>query len=63
MVIIQRMGPIWAMLRVHAKEKFVAVFASWLEGLVPKLCHLGHHMGLVSGPKYEVDRNTLPGEE
>jgi hypothetical protein len=42
---------------VRAEEKLVPNSDLGPDGLAPKLCHLGRHMGLVSvraGPKYKA---------
>ena len=48
MFIIQRMSPIWPMLRVQVEKKLVPISSSQLDGLMSKLCHLGHHVEWVS---------------
>ena len=58
MFIIQQRSPIQSVLRVRAKEKLIIpILSSRPEGLTPKLCHLGHHMGWVSvctQPQYKT---------
>jgi len=41
---IQRMSPIWPMLRVRVEEKLVLISSSQPNGLAPQLCHLKRHM-------------------
>ena len=41
-------SPIWLMLRVWFEERLFPIYSNRLEGLAPKLCHLGCHMEWVS---------------